>query len=889
MINIKHPYLRLSVSLLLEIMQNANVVLNQYLKQMLRTLIVSALILTVSSSAAQVDLSYYLPVGARFDPAIPSPASIIGHEVGEWHVSHDRLVNYMMALDKASNRITLEVTGQTYETRPLLLLTITTPQNHQNIESIRTQHLRLSDPGQSGSLDVKLMPAVFYLGCSIHGNEPSGANAGLLMAYYLAAAQGPEIEKYLQNTIVLFDPSFNPDGLNRFAHWANSRKSKLISPDPNDMEHNEHWPGGRFNHYWFDLNRDWLVAQLPESRARITKFQQWKPNVLTDHHEQGTNATFFFMPGEPTRVNPITPEKNQELTRKMGEFHAKALDQLGSLYFTQEGYDDFYYGKGSTYPDVEGAIGILFEQASSRGHAQESTNGILTFPFTIRNHFATMLSSFKAVNELREELLNYQRDFYKSALTEAAKDPVKGYVFTSRDKGRLYHMLDILSRQNVEVYAASSSSSINGKSFPVESSYVIPLNQAKYRLVKGMFGKMTQFKDSIFYDISSWTLPLAFGLDYEELKVPPAPGSRVTEPVLAPGKIVGEKGEYAYVFETYGYYAPRAIYRLVSHGIRAKVSTEPFFHSSGKRFERGSIMVPLENQDKNPDQIEVYLREIAEKDGIDVHAFQTGLDYRGVSLGSSSFQTLTKPSIAILVEGGSGFSSVSPTDAGEIWHLLDQRYNIPVTCMPVSVFNSANLNRYTTIIFPAGSYGAISEAAREKLKTWIQNGGVAIGFEQALNWFTTAGLGKFDMRTLTDDRKEIPQRPYSEILDAGRAQETSGAIVEADVDLTNPLFYGYYTTKVPMFKSTNLFMEKGKGSYSNPMVYGSSPMMSGYMSKRNYPKFKNSSGVGIVAMGRGRIIGFTEDLAFRAFWFGTNKMLMNAVYFGSILSSESAR
>ncbi len=407
-----------------------------------------------------------------------------------------------------------------------------------------------------------------------------------------------------------------------------------------------------------------------------------------------------------------------------------------------------------------------------------------------------------------------------------------------------------------------------------------------------MFGKTTQFKDSIFYDISSWTLPLAFGLDYEELKTPLALGPQSSEAVMSIGKMIGEKGKYAYVFESYGFYSPRAIYRLVSHGIRTKVSTDAFYHASGKRFEAGSIMVSLDNQDLNPEQIEVYLREIAEKDGIDIYAFNTGLDYRGVSLGSSSFQPLNKPSIAVLVEGGSGFSGVSPTDAGELWHLLDQRFNIPVTCMPVAVFNTANLNRYTTIIFPAGSYGSISESAKEKLKGWIQNGGVVIGFEQACNWFNTAGLGKFEMRSLSADgeKKEAsPSRPYADIQDAVRAQETSGAIVEADVDLTNPLLYGYYSSKLPMFKSNNLFMEKAKGPYANPLVYGSSPMMSGYMSKRNYPKFKNSSGIGIAAIGRGRVIGFTEDLAFRAYWFGTNKMLMNAIYYGGFLSAEAAR
>ncbi len=843
------------------------------------------------SASGQVDLSYYLPEGISYNPLIPTPASIIGHEVGEWHVSHDRLVNYMVALDKASDRITLEVIGQTFEARPLLLLTITAPKNHQNIETIRHQHLLISDPSKSSTVDLKGMPAVYYLGCSIHGNEPSGANAGLVMAYHLAAAQGPEIEKYLENTVILFDPSFNPDGLTRFSTWANSRKSKLISPDPNDMEHNETWPGGRFNHYWFDLNRDWLVGQMPESQGRIKKFQQWKPNVLTDHHEQGTNATFFFMPGEPTRVHPLTPDKNQELTRKMGEYHAKALDQIGSLYFTQEGYDDFYYGKGSTYPDAQGAIGILFEQASSRGHAQESANGILKFPFTIRNHFVTMLSSLKAINELREELLNYQRDFYKSSLTEATKDPVKGYVFGSKDKAKVFHLGEILARQQVEFYKPTATTSINGKNFDVESSYVVPLNQSQYRVVKAMFGKMTQFKDSLFYDISSWTLPLAFGVEYEELKTPPALGEQVTQLKMPLGKMIGEKSNYAYVFETYGYYSPRAIYRLVSHGIRTKVSTDPFFHSSGKKFEPGTIMVSLDNQDKNPDQIEVYIREIAEKDGIDVYAFNTGLDYRGVSLGSSTFQVLRKPEIAMLVDGGSGQTGVSATDAGEIWHLLDQRFNIPVTCMPVATFNAANLNRYTTIIFPAGTYNSISEGAKEKLKTWTQNGGVVIGFENALNWFTTAGLGKFDMKKDEEkDKKEMAKpKPYADLDEATGAQETSGVIFEADVDLTHPLLYGYYNPKMPMFKSNNLFMEKAKGAYANPLTYGSSPLLSGYMSKLNYPKMKNTSGIGVSALGRGRVIGFTEDLAFRAFWFGTNKMLMNAVYFGGFISTESVR
>lgn len=856
-------------------------------KPMKKLLFAGLFLLNLTSVWAQPDLSYYLPEGVKYNPAIPTPKSVVGHEVGEWHITHDRLVTYMRALDAASDRISLEVTGYTHEARPLLLLTITAPKNHQNIEAIRAQHVQLADPAKSASLDVKNMPIVFYQGYSIHGNEASGVNASLLMAYHYAAAQGPEIEKYLENTVVLFDPSYNPDGMQRFSTWVNSRKSKVISTDPNDTEHNETWPGGRFNHYWFDLNRDWLVAQHPESQARVRNFHKWKPNVLTDHHEMGTNASFFFQPGVPSRNHPLTPEKNLELTRKMGEFHAKALDNIGSFYYTQEGFDDFYYGKGSTFPDVQGAIGILFEQASSRGHSQESINGVLTFPFTVRNQFVTSLSSLKAVNELRDEFLNYQRQFFKDAVAEASKDVNKAIIFGSgKDKAKGYHLAEIIARQNIDIYKVPSTQNINGKEFGAEGSYIVPLNQPNYRLIKGMFEKRTQFKDSLFYDISSWTFPLAFGLEYEELKAVPSLGEKVVEAKLPAGKRVGGKSDYAYVFESTNYYTPRALYKLLNAGLRVKVATDPFYHSDGRKFERGAILLPVAGQDKNPEVVEYFVNEITQKDGIDVYAFNSGLDYKGVSLGSSSFMNIRKPEIAMLVGDG-----ISATDVGEVWHVLDVRFQIPVTLMPTDVFNRANLNKYNTIIVPPtwGSLGA-SDALKEKLKTWVQNGGIIIGLENGVSWLNTAGLGKFDMKK-EEEKKEgaAKARPYADIEEYNGAQETSGAIFEATADLSHPLLFGYYNAKMPVFKSNNLYMEKSKNAYANPLVFTSSPLLSGYISKQNYAKIKEASVAGVSSMGQGRVIGFTDNLCFRAFWFGSNKMLMNAIFYGPIISSGSSR
>lgn len=834
---------------------------------------------------AQPDLSYYLPEGVQYNPDIPTPQSVIGHQVGEWHVTHDRLINYMYALDKASDRISLEVTGYTHEARPLILLTITSPDNHQNLENLRTEHNLLTDPTKSSSLNVATMPSVFYIGFSIHGNEASGVNAGMLVAYHLAAAQGPEIETQLKNTIILFDPCYNPDGMQRFSSWVNSRKSKVTSTDPLDTEHNEVWPGGRYNHYWFDLNRDWLVAQHPESQARVKSFHKWKPNLLTDHHEMGTNTTFFFQPGIPSRMHPLTPLENFALTKRMGEFHARALDELGSLYFTQEGYDDFYYGKGSTFPDIQGAIGILFEQASSRGHAQESTNGILRFPFTIRNQFATALSSLKAINAMRIDFLNYQRKFYKDAAAEASRDAVKGYIVGSKDKATVHHLSEIFSRHDIAHFKLKTNQTINKKRYDVESSYLIPLDQHQYRLVKSMFERRTQFKDSLFYDISTWTLPLAFGVEYDEVKALPAFAEKIVTTELSTGKLVGGKSQYAYAFESVGYYSPRAVYRLLDHGVRIKVATKPFYHPNGKKFEPGSILIALSDQSKSVEQIEFLINEIVSQDGTDVYAFHSGLDYQGVSLGSRAFLGLKKPEVAMLV--GDGFSA---TDAGEVWHLLDTRFNIPLTLITVDVFNRSSIARYNTIIIPPTTGTVqITDAAREKLKTWVQQGGVVIGLENAITWLNTAGLGKFEMKKI-EEKKDTPvARPYGNIEAYTGAQQTSGAIFEAKVDLTHPLLYGYYNNTMSIFKSNNLFMEKTKNAYGNPIVFTPNPLLSGYVSKENLGRLKESSVAGVSVYGQGRIIGFTDNLCFRAFWFGTNKILMNAIFYGSLIDPASAR
>lgn len=818
-------------------------------------------------SQSNFDLNYYLPQNISYDPNIPKPQEVIGHEVGKWHITHDKLVQYMYAVAKASDRISIENRGFTFEDRPLLLLTVSAPKNLNNLESIQKAHIAATD---KDTQDFN-RPTVVYQGFSIHGNEPSGSNAALVLAYYLAAAQGEAIENLLENTIILLDPSFNPDGLQRFAYWANTNKNINLTSDSNDREYSEIWPGGRTNHYYFDMNRDWLPAQLPESRARLKTYHQWLPNILTDHHEMGTNSTFFFQPGIPSRTHPLTPQKNQDLTKAIGKFHAKALDKIGSFYYSEESFDDFYYGKGSTFPDINGGIGILFEQASSRGHVQESDNGLLTFQFTIRNQFTTALSTLEAAVSMREELLVYQHDFFKNARQEAQKESNKGIVFgDEKDAAKSFHLAEILKRHQIKVFKLTKDVKVNGKNFAENHSYYVPKNQKNTRLINAMFEKRTQFQDSLFYDISAWTFPLAFNLDYEENVSKPS-NETLSDLIELPKGGVDKSSDYAYLMEWHEYYTPKALHEILSSDLRAKVAMKPF-KSNGKHYDYGTILIPIQNQELSSSKIKSLLDSIAIESSVNFIAVTTGLT-EGVNLGSNEFKSLTKPNIALLV--GDGITSY---DAGEIWHLMDTRYDISITKLDTRNLNRIDLSKYDVII--VANSNSMSKPNSDNLKKWVENGGTLIGYRNALRWMNTNEFIKLDFKTNSLTAKNIS---FEERRDFSGAQVIGGAIFEAKLDRSHPINFGYKNNTLALFRNTTLLIEADKQSYNNPIQYTAKPLLSGYISKPNLDSLANTVPFKVNRLQRGKVIVFTDNTNFRAFWYGTNKLLMNAVFFGKFM------
>ena len=834
---------------------------------LLLCLCISSLALAQEPNLEEVKgLDYFLPQNLTYDSAIPTPASVIGHEVGEWHITHDKLIFYMQSLAASSDRIHLEQRGTTYEGRPLPILIVTHPDNHARLEEIRTKHVAATEGGASAADE----PIVVYQGFSIHGNEPSGSNAALVYAYYLAAAQGPAIEQLLKDEVILLDPSFNPDGLQRFAYWANVHKSARLNPDPNDREYREVWPGGRTNHYWFDMNRDWLPVQLPESKTRIKTFHEWMPNILTDHHEMGSNSTFFFQPGEPSRVHPLTPDLNQELTLAIAGYHAKALENIGSLYYSQENYDDYYYGKGSSFPDVNGGVGILFEQGSSRGHVQETENGLLTFPFTIRNQFTTAVSTVEAAQGLKSRILNFQHQYFKNIKTEASRSKTKAYVFGDpKDPARAYHLAEILKRHKIKVHALSGTTRIQGESVPSGKGYIVPLNQNNPRLIRAIFEKRTTFTDSLFYDVSAWTLPLSFNLNYESRNSLSGAGPEITDLQPQAGDVSGKSG-YAYLFEWHHYYSPRLLNALLEEGLRAKVAKSPF-SLNGKQYDYGTIMVPVVGQKLSPDELYTLLSKQAKLSGVEVTGVNTGFTSQGIDLGSNDFDPVRQQHVAVLVGNG-----VRSYDAGEIWHLFDQRYNMRITKLDVASLARVDLSRYTDIIMPSFG-GSLGKRATENLKDFVRNGGSLIGYRNSVQWLNKEGLIKLDFIPDSIVAKNVR---FDQKGDFYGAQVTGGAIFEATIDRSHPVAYGYTGDRISLFRNTNFYIKPAKNSFDNPIQYTASPLQSGYISEENIGRISKSVPFQVARFGRGRVMAFTDNTNFRAFWYGTNKLMMNAIFFG---------
>ncbi|MDN5202986.1 M14 family metallopeptidase [Fulvivirgaceae bacterium BMA10] len=850
-------------------------------RSILETTVSFFIFITFCSSSMGQD-PYFFYQKTNFDQSIPTPEEYLGYSVGTHHTRHDQIVSYFKALDESSEKVSFQEIGRTYEHRPLIVLTITSQENHQKLDEIRRQHLELCDPKQT-SPDVSKMPIIIHLGYNVHGNEPSSSEAAMLTAYYLAAAQSDEVKNYLDKAIIFIDPVFNPDGRDRHSNWANMHKGSPLVSDPLDREHNEVWPGGRTNHYWYDLNRDWLPLAHVESKARIEFFHQWLPNVLTDFHEMGTNNTYFFEPTKPFgSENPVVPRDNYDkLNSLLAKYFVKALDNIGSLYFTKEVFDNSYPGYGSTYPDIHGGLGLVFEQASSRGHLQKSSTGELSFRFTIRNHFTSSLATVEGAVAEKDVFLQHQRDFFTSAITESRKNPVKGYVFGDlHDQNRNKAFLDLLLRHRIDCYEVPQTLRLNGKTFEKGSAFIVPTEQAQYRMVRTMFEKVTQFHDSIFYDASAWALVYAYGLPFESLTGKSLDfGKKVIRENLSGIDAEVRKSKYAYLIDWKDYYAPNALNHLLKAEIVVKAAFKPLNiklnDGSTKDFGYGTLMIPAIQEKVDSETLYKTLLEVARESKVKIFSVETGFSNTGIDLGSGNFRTIKVPKVIMPIGEG-----VSSYEAGEVWHLLDSKVGMPVTKVDLVDFGWVDLHDYSTLVMVSGSYSLFDDKMVERIKEWVKAGGTLVTLRAATSWAINKKIVDEKLRKKEASEEEPKRLDYVSAGNVRGADQIGGSIYATDLDITHPLGFGYSNRELAIYRNSKVILEPSKNPFSTVIKYTKDPLISGYISKGNLDQLKNSASLIVSSLGRGKVILFADNPNFRGTWYGTNKLFLNALFFG---------
>ncbi|UEG52138.1 hypothetical protein LLH06_14320 [Mucilaginibacter daejeonensis] len=889
----------------------------------MKTLYKILLLAALAAPAQQIKAqnSYYFPKATALDSKIPTPEQFLGYPIGSYFTRIEQVNAYFRELARVSDRVHVQTIGKTYEQREQIIVTITSPSNYNKLEQIRQEHLNQTDPAKP--VLSSNAPIIVHLGYGVHGNETSSTEVSLLTGYYLAASNDAETQKWLNESVIFIDPALNPDGRDRAANWHNAYHSFPPVGDPIDKEHVEGWPAGRTNHYFTDLNRDWLNLVQVESRNRIEFFHKWYPNVQIDFHEQGTNATYYFEPTPKRHESPVIPQFLYEYQAILAKYHAKALDDIGSFYFTKENYDNLSPIYGSTYPKFFGSVAATFEQASSRGIQQESSNGLVTFAFTIRNHLATSFSTIRGAVAEKTGLFKVQKDFFKYALEQGQKNTAKSYIFgDSKDVNLTQKFLGLLLQHRIKVYGLTDNYSQDGKTFEKGKAFVVPSAQPNFLLVHSIFEENI-LRDSIYYDNTGWSIIHAYGLKYAKVPTVIAKGSEVGNVSLAKGLIEGDRASYAYLLNYSDYNASKALYKLLIRNVLVKTAFKSFVVNagSGKRsFAPGSLVIPVAGQTISADSLHKAVSDVAAETHINVLAVNGGFSAEGIDLGSSNIKAVRKPEVALAFGQG-----VTASEAGQVWFLLNQQLDLPVTKIDLSSFARASLKRYNVLVLPAGNYSAWDNTIIEKLKNWVNDGGTLITFQTATAWAVQQGLvkeklveadfanrgGRGDIpppapkdakdaatgpgttRAANSSRpigNEEPKKEKQQRLNYARQEDVegsrriNGAIFQADLDITHPIAFGVTSRKLFINKNGPTILVPSANKYATVAQYNSKPFINGYSSKLNIDRVANSAAIIAAASGNGEVVLFADDPTYRGYWLGTNRLFLNAIFFANLLN-----
>jgi len=892
------------------------------------SLVFSLALLLAPALGAQSKFEFW--PGAAYDPAVPTFQKVLGYAPGERVSSHANLLKYLEALAAAApSRIKVFDYGKTWEGRRLVYAAVGSEANLRRLAEIKAGIQKLSDPRrtpepEAGKLAASL-PAVVWLASAVHGDEISSPEAALLTAYHLLAVRNDKMaDEILAGAILLIDPCQNPDGHDRFVH--SFEQAEGLEPDPNQIsaEHVQPWPGGRFHHYLFDLNRDWFALTQPETRGRVKVLREWYPLVCVDLHEMGSDATYYFAPGARP-YNPHLTKEQKDGLELFGKNNARWFDHFGFNYFIREIFDEFYPGYGAAWPHFYGAVAMTYEQASARGLiVRRRDESLMRFRDTVRQHFVACLSTAETAARNRGKLLADFYNYRRSAIEEGSKEPVREYILPRRgDVSAVDKMAALLVEQGVEVKRATQPFRSGEKEYPA-GSYVIPLAQPAKRLIRTLLDPQVAMEDSFIqeqerrrrkklpdeiYDVTAWSLPLLFNVECVAGSET-AQGSFELAPASPPaGKVAGANPKVAYLVPWGTAAAGRLLAGAFREGLKILSADKPFTQN-GRKFPSGTLIIRV--KDNGPNLAET-IAKLAASSGAEVTSTDSGWVDEGISFGSNEVVSLRKPSIALAWD-----YPVSPLSAGWTRFVVERQFGYPVTVVRTRLLPSADLSRFQVLILPQGSYGPVlGEAGVKRLKEWVAAGGTLIGIGGAVAWFADPKVGLLAVSQENRYREEPakaarpaePSKPEAEAAKPPAAAEprapgkllatedeykqsiqaekdlpdaAAGILAKARTDPDHWLAAGAAETVNALVEGPAIFtpIKLDKGVNVAVFLGPDQLLASGHLWQETRKQLAYKPLAVAQAEGRGVVIGFIADPNFRAFLDGMNVLFLNAVFRG---------
>jgi hypothetical protein len=860
--------------------------------------------------------------GGNYDPAIPSPRSVLGYGIGEAISPHAKIMAYFDALAAAApDRIKLFEYGRSWQGKKLIYAAIGSPKRVANLAAIQADAQRLADPRKLNPGEAEAImarhPAVVWLAYSVHGDEIGPADSSMQLAYHLLAARGDSrLTTIRENTLVIMVPTQNPDGRDRFISGNLNASGIAPDTDPMSAERDQQWPGGRINHANFDLNRDWFALTQPETRGHTAAMLTFYPAIVVDAHEMGTEQTFFFPP-EADPINPYIPAEQRALRQVIGQNTARLFDQAGINYFTRENFDAFFPGYGDGWPSTQGAVSMTFEQGSARGMAVRRANGTtLAFADTVKSQFIATLSTIDVAARERSRFVRAFYEFRRSAIAEGRSEAIKAYVIPAQtDQATADKLAAVLTRQGIEVGRATAGFSACGKSFAA-GSYVVSAAQPTKRLIRNLLDREVALEpafiaeqerrrraglDDQIYDVTAWSLPLLYNVNVETCASDPVVATQLAgKEMIRPVAVTRPEASVAFVIASGSAATSRFMVSALRAGINVRAMEEAFT-LDGRAFPAGSLVVL---RGENGPNLNTGVAEIARTSGAAITGFDTSWVTQGPSLGSEKAVRLRNPRIAIAWD-----TPVDRYSAGATRYILERKFGVPVTPIRTRRLANMSLAAYDVVIIPdaEGDYSAtLGEAGARNLKTFARNGGVVIGLGGGTAWMAEPTIDLIALRreaatvSEADAKARLPAAKPKEgestvegtnLADAaGYASAISeasrdptpldGAIVQAVTQPDHWLTAGLAPTLHLMLMGSDIYRPLTRDQGDNVVRYAGPREVaaSGIVWQQNREQLAFKPVTAVQSVGRGFVIGFTADPTYRAHTDGLDGLLMNAIY-----------